>query len=142
MPRGSKPGERRGGRKKGVPGRTTVAIEEVAKKHGLITRPGQKLVKDELLKVFEICLGMAARYQPRPDQDSPTGNLAEFKEWIRISIECGKAIMPYQSPTFRAIVVAPAPDSSKGDDATRFTLKIFESTTGRDVTPGAKKTIN
>ena len=61
---GSKPGERRGGRKRGVPNRGTITIEEVAKKHGLVTRPGQKLVKDDMVKLFEICLGMAARYQP------------------------------------------------------------------------------
>lgn len=34
MPRGSAPGERRGGRKKGTPNKATAEIKEVARKHG------------------------------------------------------------------------------------------------------------
>jgi hypothetical protein len=34
MPRGSKPGERRGGRQKGTPNKATREIKELAQKHG------------------------------------------------------------------------------------------------------------
>ena len=34
MPRGSRPGERRGGREKGTPNKATVEIKDVARKHG------------------------------------------------------------------------------------------------------------
>jgi hypothetical protein len=36
-----------------------------------------------------------------------------------------KALAPYQSPTFRAVVVAPAP-VQQSERVTRFTLSIFD----------------
>src|SRR5690349_18425261 len=44
MPRGSKPGERRGGRKKGTPNRSTVAIHEKLDRLGLDPIEGMALI--------------------------------------------------------------------------------------------------
>ena len=46
MPRGSRPGEHRGGRKKGTPNRTTAEIRELAQQHGpLVLKTLAALVK-------------------------------------------------------------------------------------------------
>ena len=66
MPRGSKPGEHRGGRKKGKPNKATVeikglaqqwgpaAIEKLAEMAGLMTSPDAKPAESEQAKVAAV----------------------------------------------------------------------------------------
>jgi hypothetical protein len=54
---------------------------------------------------------MAAHYQPMPAHllPNPNENEPQFLRYAGLAIECAKAIAPFQSPTFKAIEVVPAP---------------------------------
>lgn len=131
MPRGgSKPGERRGGRVKGVPNKATMERALIAANTLVKSRAADKKLAKEVLDDFmALFAGMAAHYQPTPPhamQQNQYGNPAEFEKYARLAVQCAKDLAPYQSPTFRAIVVAPALEQTSGRKQTRFTLTIFQ----------------
>ena len=165
MPRGSKPGEHRGGRKKGSPNKKTLealerrrvlaenAEKAEAEKAALVAESAKvaklKLGKDVLEEFMMLFAGMAAFYQPHPewrprlDTDgkpvldngrpvlenaNPNMSEPQFLRYAVLARDTAKDLAPYQSPTFRAIVVAPAPDHDKSDRR-RFTLNVFEYST-------------
>ena len=122
---GAAPGERRGGRKKGTPNRKVNAIDFVADLHGLPRPTTHKLAKERLRELMEIFIGAAAHFQPsvRPgDAPKPHGDWNRFMEFGRLGMECAAKLAPYESPTFRAIMVthggsaadAPAPAKHPG----------------------------
>jgi hypothetical protein len=95
---------------------------------------GKALAKDALALFLEIFMGRASHYQPRPRQDGDDrveqnrhANEELFEKWARLSVECAKALAPFQSPTFRAIVVTPPPPQQAETATRRFTLAVFES---------------
>jgi hypothetical protein len=103
-----------------------------AETYSQIRREGKALAKDSLALFLEIFMGRAAHYQPRPRQDdraeqNPHANEELFEKWARLSVECAKYLAPYQSPTFRAIVVTPPPPPQQANETRRFTLAVFES---------------
>lgn len=127
MPRGSKPGERRGGRAKGVPNKKTreqrelqriaaeQARDEVRKSH----KPGKKLGKDLIEDYMMAFHGMAAMHQNNiasalQGGGSPAkADLDGFKEWGSMVVDAARRLAPFQSPTFKAIaVVAPPPGTN------------------------------
>jgi len=127
MPSGAKPGERRGGRVKGVPNKATIEKALLAERAVEQARlNGKKLGKERLEELMEIFIGATAYFQPTitPGVPSTTGDWDKFEKWARLAMECAAKLAPYQSPTFRAIVVAPPPAES--DITKRFTLTIFE----------------
>ena len=159
--KGSAPGERRGGRAKGVKNlhvlereivqqeitKTAHAlrreesirrIERDAKMAAQVLREyaahGKKLAKERLDEFMELFVGRAAHYQPRPDKNgkdqNPTGNEAKFEKWALHAVDVAHKLAPYQSPTFRAIVVSPPPPSQNGGKK-RFTLTIVDNHNGR-----------
>ena len=134
MSRGAKPGERRGGRVAGTLNKATIQKALIAERTAADARTqGRKLAKDVLDDLMQIFMGVAAAYQFVPpgamDKNGnpipPRGNGAEFEKWARLTVETAKALANYQSPTFRAIVVAPPPEE-KGEIRKRFTLTVFE----------------
>jgi len=87
---------------------------------------------------MEIFIGATAYFQPSLKPDAPQVEQSQwdqFEKWARLAMECASKLAPYQSPTFRAIVVAPAPDTNKAEQRKRFTLTIFEKPPMVDVTP-------
>jgi hypothetical protein len=50
-----------------------------------------------------------------------------FERWARLACATAKDLAPYQSPTYRAVVIAPPPDKP-GDDVRVIDLKIFDHT--------------
>jgi hypothetical protein len=156
MPSGAKPGERRGGRHAGVPNKaTTEALErerieqqlaapvsaETVAKAEVLAPPGtptevvahRKLAKERLEDLLELFVGAAAYYQPAAlgGQTRPAVGQKEdweqFARWGKLAMDCAKEAAKYQSPTFRAIVVAPAPDANADSNRRmKFTLTIFE----------------
>jgi hypothetical protein len=155
VPRGSAPGERRGGRQKGsrnkrtreaaliassiaekvkagtatkaeIQTRAMVAAQEIQRANEQRT----KLAKEYLEEFTVVLYSMAARYQ----LGGTDPNEAKYKEWLKMAIDCATKLAPYQSPTFRAIVVAPPPPS-RGEETKRFTLTIFDNhNEGREAT--------
>lgn len=155
MPKGgSKPGERRGGRQKGVPNKATVErlhknaiIDQIAKEIGQPTSvaaaavdramSGRKLAKEELEEVVPIIKSVVAHFQQEPFAAVKSGGKAtkaqwnDFRAWLELFVNTCVKLAPYQSPTYRAILVttptgegAGAPDKVAdlgdiGDETTR-----------------------
>lgn len=129
MARGAKPGERRGGRVKGMPNKTTIERALIAERTVADAQAsGKKLAKEVLDDFMQLFAGMAAHYQPTPPsapRQNANQNPAEFEKWALHAVDAARMLAPYQSPTFRAVVVAPAPPQNSGRKQTRFTLTIF-----------------
>jgi hypothetical protein len=136
MPRGARPGERRGGRIKGVPNKATIAalnkrkiIDQIAKQTGTSSAVAtavlskaagyRKLAVEELEEVLPIIKSVVAYHQVKVMRAGPTGALEitgaldDFKEWLRLFIETCAKLAPYQSPTFKAIAVMEPQSSGK-----------------------------
>jgi hypothetical protein len=116
-----------GGRKKGTPNKATLekalAAEAELQKAKEEHRPLAKDVLDSLMGTF---VNAALPYQPTKGQRMQPEQADNYERWARLAMECAKALAPYQSPTFRAIVVAPAPDDQL-QRVTKYELTIFDS---------------
>jgi len=101
MPRGAKPGERRGGRKKGVKNKLTLEKLRLLKESA--DSAGGKLAMDNLAKLMGKCVALAERYEPfvgeEPDE-------VAFVRFVRLSSNLARALAPYQSPTFTRLQVS------------------------------------
>lgn len=134
MPRGAKPGERRGGRAKGTKNkaileRDRIAAEIAARTVADARVAGKKLAKDVLEDFMLLFAGMAAHHQPAPPTGAPNAyaNEEKFNEYAQLAVSCAHKLAPYQSPTFQAIMIAPPPpDPNDPRQRKRFTLTIFE----------------
>ncbi len=114
MPRGSKPGEKRGPGRKGIPNKSTIEkhlkiAQELARQAG---QPHKRLAKEVLEDFMHLTAGMAALYQPTAPGQPINAYANEEKFWQAANAcrEFAKALAPYQSPTFRAITVSAPPD--------------------------------
>lgn len=139
MPRGSRPGEHRGGRKKGGRNRATIErmererlakqVEDVKITDALAAAKvsRNKLAKEVLEDFMVLFAGIAGTHQPYPpaQPQNPNYDAEKFERFARLTVDAAKELAKYQSPQFRAIVVAPAPDAGK-EQRRRFTLTIFE----------------
>ena len=81
---------------------------------------GQPLAKEILAKY-------AARFDEMADARHLAGDVAGFERWARLACATAKDLAPYQSPTYRAVVIAPPPDKALEDDVV-INLKIFDDT--------------
>ena len=82
---------------------------------------GQPLAKEILAKY-------AARFDEMADARHLAGDVAGFERWARLACATAKDLAPYQSPTYRAVVIAPPLDKTLEDDVTVINLKIFDHT--------------
>jgi hypothetical protein len=138
MPRGSAPGERRGGRAKGTKNRTTVEREliaaEVARRQTSRAREqGHELAVEVMERYMREFEDGAAHFRPVAEEEvaagkkpNPNGDWAKYGEWAERVVACAKELAKYQSPQLRAIAIAPAPQPDD-DKPKRFTLTVFES---------------
>jgi hypothetical protein len=123
---GSKPGERRGGRKRGSLNLATRERAAIAARAVTEAKAsGRQLAKDVLSDFTEIFKSMAVRYQPLAG--NANADEAKFEKWARLAVDCAARAAPFQSPTFRAVTVVP-PDKTREDDVTVINLKIFDHT--------------
>ena len=119
MPRGgSKPGERRGGRQKGTPNRKTVErqlITERMLEHPPAGIESGKLGREVLAQYMNTFDELAEQYRKADE--------AKFRQYAELAVACAKALAPYQSPTYRAIVVSsPRQDGAPVLELTREEL--------------------
>jgi hypothetical protein len=119
-------GTRPAGRKKGVPNKATVERElaerlmrervememkaEASKNEMLAAMAkGKKLAKEVLGEFMELFAGMAAFYQPLPDgqpvTDGRKPDEGKFKDYAAMAVDAAKALAPFQSPRFSAMMV-------------------------------------
>jgi hypothetical protein len=128
---GAKPGERRGGRQKGTLNKATVQRQLIAAQIAERTvadarTAGRKLAKEVLEDFMLRFVEMAERYKPTPreaEQLNPHADEDKFWKYADAATDCAHKLAPYQSPTYRAVAVAPAPDATQ---VKRFTLNIFD----------------
>ena len=141
--KGSKPGERRGGRRKGVKNKATIAREEAAKAHIAESlakaksagKANPRLAIEEMYKAISIAEGLAGLMQPniaKAGDGTLTvkgGDIKLFGEWFDRYFNCAKELAKYQVPQVKA-VEAPTPPPDPQDlerrSRKRFGLRIFE----------------
>lgn len=107
MARGAKPGERRGGRKKGVPNKATIEKALIAEKIAdQAEMRGEKLAKEYLNDFLKVFAGMASFYQPAfpgISAQNPNEDEDQFTRWADRVIATAKELAKYQSPQLRSI---------------------------------------
>lgn len=141
MARGAKPGQRRGGRAKGTPNKTSVEqalIAERVMKEAAMS--GRKLGK-EMLEEFAVMFGglMAAtqpigtgpNHQVLPaDVDKWIGTKKEdaFERYAKLALKAASELADFQSPRMGTVQVpAPPPDRGTGKITKKFTINIFDN---------------
>ncbi len=126
---GAKPGERRGGRKKGTPNKATIERERAAAlelEHQALLKQaeaeagtakqdllvamaqGRKLMKEIAFDFAHLFAGMAAFYQPTPPgaaQPNPNENEPKFNEYARLAVQTAIAAAPFESPKLAAVML-------------------------------------
>lgn len=139
MPRGAKPGQRRGGRGKGTPNKATIERAKLAERvlEQAAGKPGRKLGR-EILEEFAIMFGsLAAAFQPQPA--IPGAKLAEqdmerwaksykeplFEKYAKLAAKCANDFADFESPRLGRIQVA-APPPAHGPVKKRFSVGIFD----------------
>jgi hypothetical protein len=167
MPRAQK-GQRFGGRTKGTPNKATIErlereriAEQVALQSAVaaqsapaaereIAKAGterRKLGKERLEELLEIAVGATAYFQPTLKngvERNPNADWTQFQKWFQIAHAVAATVSPFQSPTFRAIMVAAPPpkhdeDRKSGDviplndpvAASRIYRRIVSASSGR-----------
>lgn len=114
---GSKPGERRGGRQKGVPNKRTVLKREfVEEQVRQIRQEGKKLPSEVLHDFMMLFMGMASHFQPRAPGQTPNPNEDRdlFYKSVDYVLEFATAAAPYFSPKLRALAVGFGSDTFGG----------------------------
>jgi hypothetical protein len=117
MPRGgSKPGERRGGRQKGTPNRKTVERQLITER--ILQEPpagieSGKLGREVLAQYMNTFDELAEQYREADE--------AKFRQYAELAVACAKALAPYESPTYRAVVVSSP--RQEGNGALELTME-------------------
>jgi hypothetical protein len=134
--RGRKPGTpKTGGRKVGTPNKATIEKALIAEREALQARvEGRKLARDVLDQLMHIFFNMAELYAPQPGQKPDPEQALQFERWSMHAFHVASELAPFQSPTYRAVMVAPSPETPV--QRVTFQFKIFDPNnraTGRQV---------
>jgi hypothetical protein len=46
---------------------------------------------------------------------NPNADVEQYEKWARLAVDCAQKLTPFQSPSFRAIMVAASPPSRDED---------------------------
>jgi hypothetical protein len=115
-----------GGRAKGTPNKATVEREqEAARALDKSRMSGRPLAKDRLDELMDVAIGAMQRHQPVTKDmvararaagnkavKESRGDWKGFGDWWDRAAFAAKSLAPFQSPTYRAIVVAQAGEGS------------------------------
>lgn len=129
-----------GGRQKGTPNKkiTRKDVAVFARAEALRQEledarppPGTELAKEILGKFAHNCAAIAIKLMPAfKDDGEPVfrfkGHHEMWKQMMELTFKYANGAAPYQSPTFRAVIVTPPPDQTPGDNAKVINLKIFD----------------
>lgn len=133
MPRGAKPGERRGGRAKNTPNKATVEKQIIAERvMAEAAMVGRKLGKEQLEEFMVLFAGLAATFQPETTDGKSVEVWAKstkepmFEKYAKLSCACAEKLAEYQSPKMgRVQTVAPPPPPRPVHK--RFSISVFEN---------------
>jgi hypothetical protein len=126
MPQGGK--RPNAGRKPGIPNRATIERALIAERvMARATMEAKPLGKETLDMFMTEFAALAEHYRPAlPGQPAnPNEDEERYLKFARLAVDAASRLTPYQSPTFRAVVLAPAPESNEIKPRL-FTLRIFE----------------
>jgi hypothetical protein len=133
---GRRTGIKSGGRKKGTPNKRTVMLAEQARDAIEEMRAQKKEpARSVLQRMMELAEGAASYFQPRTpaqllagQKENPNKDTGEFREWVRIVIDCAKTLIMYQEPKLAAVMLAgPAPEIAPQAQVVKVELKVFEA---------------
>jgi hypothetical protein len=137
-------GTKSGGRQKGTLNRATTERAILMQRQVTEARTKGKLGKEQLSEIMAIAANLAAYYQPRlvtpkeqrKTDDKPPAPVLQyrandpagerFREYLRLAMDAAKYVAPYESPTFRAIQVAPPPPETVNLGPKVVRLSIFD----------------
>lgn len=142
MPRGAKPGERRGGGiKKGQKQKRT--IEKAALAERLLAEAGPKAGRKlgrELIEEFAVMFaGLAASFQPTPAVPGAPLSPADMEVWAKsykeplfekyakLAAKCANDFADFQSPRMGTVQVPAPPPENRGQVKRKFTIGIFDN---------------
>lgn len=121
MPRGAKKGERRGGRGRGTPNKSTVeralfAERVMAEQQG---KPGKKLGREVVEDFMHLFAGMAAVHQPLPPgvTIAPPGHEPDrekFDKYAAMAVDAGYKLAEFQSPKISRVTMVTDPSLRVG----------------------------
>jgi len=129
---GGKRGRKRGtpktgGRKVGTPNKATIEKALIAERETLQARAEhRRLAKDVLDRLMGMFINMAELYEPQPGQKPDPQQALQFERWSMHAFHVASELASFQSPTYRAVMVAPSPETAV-QRVTRFQFKIFDS---------------
>ena len=118
MPRGSKKGEHRGGRKPGTPNkpkgeRAVIALERAESEVRVLLLAGDKITslgKDRLAELDQWAYGMAQKFAPKEKDGRPywdnDGDELRLMRFLAFSAKCASARAQFESPRYAAIALA------------------------------------
>jgi hypothetical protein len=140
MPRGAKPGERRGGRAKGQPNKASIERAAIAERiiEEAAGKPSRKLGRELLEELALMFGGLATAFQPVGT--GPGGAVTPvdlefwaksykeplFEKYAKLAAKCTNDFADFQSPRLGRLQVAAPPPPQGGQIKKKFTLSIFD----------------
>lgn len=111
-----------------------VADEAIQKRMPKPVAPNRKKAIEHLDDMLHLYVGLASAIQQKLVNELgsmsaaaiPLSEDTRFRYSMEQAKDCASKLAPYQSPTFRAVIVAPAPEQPPGELRKRFTLTIFD----------------
>jgi len=125
MPRGSKPGEHRGGRRKGTPNKATAARQVQVAASG-------KTPLDVMLDNMRFAHEQAERLMEDLNEGSATTQLSEVMKWRQIAQEAAKDAAPYVHPKLSSVEHG---GNDKKPVQMRMTIQFVRAKDGRPAPP-------
>jgi hypothetical protein len=113
-------GVRYGGRAKGTPNKRTAELYRQSLERG----PDAPLAKEVMEEIMLNYLEMARMSQPLPGEQATPEQKAEYARWGNMAAEVGAKLAPYQSATYKAVLI---PDQHTSNQIlTDVVFRIFE----------------
>jgi hypothetical protein len=132
MPRGSRPGERRGGRKKGTPNKLT--REKIRRAIEAVDRDGGSSAVDMLDRGMKRSFAWA--------EACASGEMHDDKlhiQYLRMATDAARALAPYQSPTLATVRIGESRDNPleirEGVTSTEIRAELIAMMTQSGIVP-------
>jgi hypothetical protein len=128
---GRRPGA---GRKRGSKSQATIERALLAERiKAEAEMRGERLAKEVLNDLMKLFVALTEVCQPdlqAPGFDISTwidsAEAVHFEKWALLARDTARDLAKYQSPTFRAVVIAPPPPT-QGQVTKTFTLRVFDN---------------
>ena len=123
MARFQKGRKKTGGRKAGVPNKTTQRRIDAAERAIALAKAGGKRLAREVLEDFlELFSAIARTHEPTPPgaERNPNYDEKKFEKFARLAVETATALASYQTPKLKAVLVGPDLGQRQSNGAERM----------------------